>query len=460
MNEMTEIEWIFHKERIKEFILDDSDQEYNAKEEQRKGEFAVSDVIRDVFFVTNMRQITEERNDDLNFDNQYDQIIRIDQLESEFTDSIKILLIELRNQEYNLHNDNDEKITNNLLLELKGFVEELRYKRNNFYGDLWHQVFEERFQVLFHDDNIIDIFNKMRDRIQKQGRININSYIDQIVDRVHPKAKQRRRLLRTAHIMESYQPHPYSDIPLISQIIIDDEEYQRYLQEIHNNITRLIPWIVQSAWLVDDDSIEFRQAVEKMREYIDRAPSEFTTYRKTNGGCYALLELNSQEYHSFSNLYDTDDRNIIDYFKLAGQKRDQLFRCFEQIDNELASTWLKTIEETKRYLYPSNISEALKDAMTLYPSPGNVNGVRSDYNCCERKMFANLIKSETTIHGEVRLFARFAPCNKCKPGIFAFLDNYHKTEKDLNIYRLAYGTYGLYDNSKLHGDDEERESRS
>lgn len=154
----------------------------------------------------------------------------------------------------------------------------------------------------------------------------------------------------------------------------------------------------------------------------------FSSFRKNQYRCFAIIIANGRNYFSFSGVKDADSNGII---------KDEAIRSFaDEINKKLfdnTAFYCYLSGNTKNYIEIVNKEKRLRKNPMLYKDdiPSNTKF----YSCCERKimgMFPHLRNYD--------LYVFFSPCFKCIPDL--------KENKSIN----AFITYNQ-ENSKFNFDN-------
>ena len=239
---------------------------------------------------------------------------------------------------------------------------------------------------------------------------------------------ERYEVLKKISYVNKY--FPAKDQPLTCQMIINDQEYQYYLETIENAVihkcNESISHYLSSSSLDDE---KFKTSIVEIIKCI-RAGKEkgFSKYNKSiDGGknrkCFGVMEVGNTYYVSLCGPFDVCEKKILSYLNFSESQKtryENMKKCVNQYikmhEKFINSVYSEMGLEVKFYPYASS---SITKEQTLEESIDNgivPNTIMSEYSCCERKMIAKS-KSMISTNSVCSMFTSMEPCKKCKPAI-------------------------------------------
>lgn len=248
-----------------------------------------------------------------------------------------------------------------------------------------------------------------------------------LAKKINPSlVEERYEMMKTVSYAKKY--YPKKGEPLKCQVVIDDQAYTSFLDDASDSVIDYCQETTDFYLSVPKlESISINDSITKLQECINKERNGqryFGKYR--NGkGCFGLLEGDKDTYLALSGPFDVQDKDILNYLCFNPDK-DRSNKDLQNNVNTLIlndpyfskAIYSEMNKGVKRYpcTIPNSpraitVLQSLEEAMN---ASVDKDEIKSDYSCCERKMFSKL---NYTLSGSWAMFTRRAPCPKCIPAI-------------------------------------------
>lgn len=412
------------------YPLDDNDREYLDENAPTPGDY-----LLDVYDVMSLFKALSENDYELDFDSDFD-INRKMRNYVYYSKSLLTDISEMRNEE--LENPELCRTVINYIQNIRDyFIDEngiWAFDEPVFQMMVRNSSDESQYEKIMRVNN--SIMKLLSDYRQSSDEKTINKIrhkfyyqLDKMSGLCSDQALRRRRLLQRCSKYRKYSPGAYGQLEC--QMILQNDLYFVYLDTVENSIADSCSKNF-SDYLKNDSSSDFGDTIDSFDDTIKNKDG-FGRYRGDEKGCFAILLTPADFLISLSGPFDAKDPLILKYINFPSKKiasNMNLISCIKRyilndpvfakaVYSEMSLPMLRYfINNDEMHKIPClNGPEELLHAINDLDLPDNI---MSSYSCCERKMFA---KISATISGDSYLFARHAPCYKCKPAIKELIAN-------------------------------------
>lgn len=447
-----------HSNDIKE--IEDNENDKIEDSENEKVEisgnrnFYISDVVCDMHLVLSMRNLMMKA--DITKDQKVllrRNLALVSQLLIEYIWMAKNVIIKIRKKHSSLTGEGE--LNPDFIEQLHFYIEEIREVINNrkepheriiHADDLLKMLNEE--EIIFQEvvKALENLENRVRFYEQSHGdawfKKNIKSgiyfAIRNLPDALGARYKESNKLMKYMNRFYRYRPRR-ADY-LTTQMIINGAKFNNHINNIVDSTVNDMCAIQEKVCKNTETPQDlFINEINNMRGYIKKTRDDFGSYRGTGNGCFALMDLKyssdkSKQIFAFSSMFDCDDNDIRTYFGITDVHTRKGLReklIYMQKEILIGAEWAKTVKEMKRYLFDLNnkfpkTSETIDDAIrkNSAATEKEKERIRSDFNCCERKMIPKINNNLKGIIKECNLFTRHSICPKCEPEIEDFKNDF------------------------------------
>ncbi len=350
-----------------------------------------------------------------------------------YVNAVKRLLIDI-NQSLSTHISTGE--TSELAVQVSRFIDACRTNVTE-HTEIDNDTFYNDYPLVFDSQSkcravAIDIVERVALAVSYPEFSQPYKQYEKIAVMVSPEILAKRRsIIRQTSFVQQY--YPSNGDPLTCQMILDDNMYFEYVNQMKYEIVNKCN-DVGSNYLnlnsINDSG--FANTVNAMGKGINSGnkdnPSAFGDYvGENNKRCFAIFDNGSKRFISFSGVFDASNKRIIDYFGL-----DPMMTQWNALENAIkqyirVDPLLKKAKYTKLNLnvitnnYPQEtLDSAIKRKRTKD---------RREFSCCERKMIS---KTNPVPYGRSYMFTRHKPCPNCEISI----SDFNKIAKDMKVYYL------------------------